>query len=107
MWFVIWLMLLAGSVAAGFFLGRDLYRKGAALVRDISELATVADRLEQRAEELRKLQEPYVGPPHPLTLTDEDLQELRTGRKQRIMARRKRKKERNQATYARWESYFR
>jgi hypothetical protein len=107
MWFAIWLTLLGGTVAGGYFLGRDLYRKAKALVTDLGELESVAERLEERAEELRKLQELYAGPPHPLTLTEQDLQELRTGRRQRILARRQRRTERHQATYARWESYFR
>ncbi len=37
MWFTIWSVLVVGTLVGAFFLGRDLWRKAKALLRQMSE----------------------------------------------------------------------
>ncbi|QTE27834.1 hypothetical protein [Pengzhenrongella sicca] len=62
LWFTIWTLLVLGTLAGGFFLGRDLWRKGKALLAELGRAGELAEALSARADELAELaQTPAPG----------------------------------------------
>jgi hypothetical protein len=106
MWFIVWSVLVVGTLVGAFFLGRDLWRKARALLAQMSESAQVMDRFAQRADELTAVAaaaQPSTAP----TLFDdpvvlhERVEELRAQRAARKVERRAR----NTATWDRWRRF--
>ncbi|MGW6004924.1 hypothetical protein ACWFNS_03225 [Oerskovia enterophila] len=102
MWFTIWSVLVVGTLVGAFFLGRDLWRKAKALLRQMSESSQVMDRFARRTDELTAAQ-PSTAP----TLFDdpvllhERVEELRAERAERRAQRRTR----NKVTWDRWRRF--
>ncbi|MBE7700367.1 hypothetical protein H9623_08625 [Oerskovia sp. Sa1BUA8] len=106
MWFTIWSVLVVGTLVGAFFLGRDLWRKAKALLRQVSEASVVMDRFAQRTDEITaalQASQPSTAPtlfddPEPLR---ERVEELREQRAERRALRRTR----NQETWVRWRRF--
>ncbi|MHA7132989.1 hypothetical protein [Oerskovia turbata] len=106
MWFIVWSVLVVGTLVGAFFLGRDLWRKARALFAQMSESALVMDRFAQRTDELTAAvaaAQPSTAP----TLFDdpvvlgERVQVLREERAER----RARRRVRHTATWDRWRRF--
>lgn len=54
LWFLLWVALVLGAAAVFFVLGRDLWRKSRALVRELGE---AGDRLAELGDRLAELEE--------------------------------------------------
>jgi hypothetical protein len=106
MWFTIWSVLVVGTLVGAFFLGRDLWRKAKALLRQMSESSQVMDRFARRTDELTAAAaaaQPSTAP----TLFDdpvvlhERVEDLRAERAERRVLRRTR----NKVTWDRWRRF--
>jgi hypothetical protein len=106
-WFVLWSVLVVGTVLGGFFLLRHVYRSGKTLVAELGRAAEVFERLEERTAELAAAAE-AAHPVEPVTIDDPErarriwaaAAEVKAGRRARRDARR-------EATYRRWLSFSR
>lgn len=103
-WFSVWTLLVVGTLAGGFWLGRDLWRKGRALADELARATVVLERLAERQAELAAL--PPAHPVEPVDLTDparahERLADARVA----TQARRAARAARHEAVYARWWSF--
>jgi len=106
LWFAVWTVLVAGTVLGAFFLGRDLWRKGAALLSELGRAADALGRLGDATE--RSAGVDSVRPIRAQLFADRTalrarFDELRTERRERAL----RRAERHVATYARWRAYSR
>lgn len=81
LWFAIWAVLVLAAVALFAALGRSLWRKGTALVRELGEAAEVLARAQAQVE---RLQRPDTDPT-PAIFSDP--QALRAERERRLRAR--------------------
>lgn len=104
LWFTVWTLLVLGTLAGAFFLGRDLYRKGRRLLAELDRasqvFAEVAERGEGRAATL-----PLTSPV-PVDLTDpEAARARRTLAAEGTSRRRAARQARHEAAYARWRSF--
>jgi hypothetical protein len=52
LWFTVWTVLVLATLGGAFFLGRDLWRKGKALLAELEHAADLADVFAKRTEEL-------------------------------------------------------
>ncbi|CAN5283992.1 hypothetical protein BH11ACT1_BH11ACT1_25450 [soil metagenome] len=106
LWFAVWTVLVVGTVVGAFFLGRDLWRKAAALLTELGRAADALGRLGDGTT-----QSPGVDgvPPIRAQLFDDRdalrarVDELRRARRERAL----RRSERHVATFARWRAYSR
>lgn len=104
LWFAVWTVLVIGTLAGAFFLLRDLYRKGKALVLELERAADVLDAVADRAAELQA----GATQPAPVELLDPEPARLRMAeRRLRLLARRLRRQHRHASAYARWQSFAR
>jgi hypothetical protein len=106
LWFAVWTVLVAGTLLGAFFLGRDLWRKGAALLSELGRAADALGRLGDATE--RSAGADSVPPIRAQLFADRTalrarFDELRTERRERAL----RRAERHVATYARWRAYSR
>ncbi|WNB84273.1 hypothetical protein [Cellulomonas sp. ATA003] len=106
LWFTVWTVLVLATLAGAFVLGRDLWRKGRALMAELERAADVVGQLADRADALTEAAA-ALAPTHDL-LTDPDrhrerLAELADRRAERRAAR----AARHSATYTRWRAYTR
>jgi biopolymer transport protein ExbB/TolQ len=51
-WVVVWVVLVLGALAGAFFLGRDLWRRGRALVEELERASEVLGELAEHASTL-------------------------------------------------------
>jgi hypothetical protein len=51
-WFTVWSLLVLATVGGAFLLGRDLWRKGKALVAELGRAAAVAGDVADRGDQL-------------------------------------------------------
>lgn len=106
LWFIVWTLLVLGTVAGAFFLGRDLWRKGKALVAELGRAGEMAGALADRADALAAATPEHV-PSHDLfterTVPRDRLAQLSDERAQRRELRRLR----NARTVAGWRAYWR
>lgn len=106
LWFAVWTVLVVGTLVGAFFLGRDLWHKGAAL---LSELGRAADALGRLGDATAQPAGADSWPPIRAQLFDDRaalrarLDELRGERRERAQ----RRAERHVATFARWRAYSR
>jgi len=106
LWFAVWTVLVVGTLLGAFFLGRDLWRKGAAL---LSELGHAGDALGRLGDATAQSAGADSVPPIRAQLFDDRtalrarVDELRTERRERAL----RRAERHVATYAHWRAYSR
>ncbi len=104
MWFTVWTLLVLGTLAGAFFLGRDLYRKGRRLLAELDRASQVfgeaAQRGESRADEL------VLTAPAPVDLTDPEPARARRALAAAATGRRRAARQvRHDAAYARWRSF--
>jgi hypothetical protein len=52
LWFAVWTLLVLATLGGAFLLGRDLWRKGKALLAEVERAMGVAEALAERAEQL-------------------------------------------------------
>lgn len=107
LWFIVWTVLVVGTLVGAFFLGRDLWRKAMALLGELGRAADVLGQLADRAAELSA--EASAAPPVRPQLFDDPAQhrdELARLHREREM-RAVRRAERHEQTYGRWRAYSR
>jgi hypothetical protein len=106
LWFVVWTVLVVGTFVGAFWLGRDVWRKGTAL---LTELGRAADALGRLGDATAQYAGPDSAPPIRPQLFDDRaalrarVDELRGERRERAQ----RRAERHVATFARWRAYTR
>ena len=106
LWFAVWTVLVVGTLVGAFFLGRDLWRKAAAL---LSELGRAADALGRLGDATAEAAGPDGALPPRAQLFDDRaalrsrVDELHTARRERSL----RRSERHVATFARWRAFSR
>lgn len=106
LWFTVWTVLVLATLAGAFVLGRDLWRKGRALLAELERAADVVATLAERADALTDAAP--TAPPRRDVVSDpavhrEHLAELRRIREQR----RTQRGDRHAVTFARWRAYSR
>lgn len=106
LWFTVWLVLVLATLGGGFLLGRDLWRKGKALLVEVGRAGDLASAFAVRTDELaaagRKLEVTHD------VLTDRAVPlarraELRVARDRRRTVRQRR----HDQTIAQWRGYSR
>ncbi|WP_066588792.1 hypothetical protein [Cellulomonas timonensis] len=107
LWFLVWTVLILGTLVGAFLLGRDLWRKGLALTRELGRAAEALGVLAERMAELADAAD-AIPAARPQLLDDPGehratVDRLREERVERASAR----AERRQSTYARWRAYSR
>lgn len=106
LWFVVWTVLVVGTLVGAFFLGRNLWRKAAVLVTETGRAAAALGRL---GDATAKAADPDSDPPLRAQLFDDRaalrsrVDELRAARRERA----ERRAERHVATFARWRAFSR
>ncbi|HEY0217493.1 MAG TPA: hypothetical protein VGC57_13980 [Cellulomonas sp.] len=109
-WVVVWCVLAGGTLVGAFFLGRDLWRRGRALLaelerasRVLGELAETTGRLAEQAREAERAAAAVTE-----LLPDREEARTRWAVLRAEAAERKdRRHERDRATRQRWRSYTR
>jgi len=102
-WFTVWTLLVLGTLGCAFWLGRDLWRKGKALLAEVGRAGELAGTLADRADQAAAAPETT----HAL-LTDRAvhrarLADLRAAREVRREVRR----QRHERTILGWRRYTR
>jgi len=106
LWFSVWTVLVLATLGGGFLLGRDLWRKGKALLAEVGRAGEVASAFAARTEELTAAAET-----EPVThdlLTDREIALARRNelRAQRAV-RREMRRLRHEQTVRGWRAYSR
>ncbi|MCC2308454.1 hypothetical protein [Cellulomonas chengniuliangii] len=107
LWFFVWTALALGTLLGAFWLGRDLWRKGIALLEELGRAAEVLGVLAERTAELADAAA-AAAPARPQLLDDPathrvTVDRLREERAERAALR----AERHRQTFARWRAYSR
>ena len=103
LWFTVWTVLVLATLAGALWLGRDLWRKGKALLAELEHVGDLVEQMADRADELTAAAE--AAPPTHDVLGDPDehrarLVELRSAR----AVRRAERDARHAMTHARWRA---
>lgn len=106
LWFSVWTFLVLATLGGAFFLGRDLWRKGKALLAEVGRAGDLAGAFATRTDELTAAAQ-VPAPTHDL-LSDRAValarrDELRAERDARRVTRRAR----HDRTIAGWRAYSR
>jgi hypothetical protein len=108
LWFTVWTVLVLGTLAGAFVLGRRLWRSALALGRELARAAEVTGALAERVEELRVLAEARSGQTaHTLFADREPLRAHRETLRHERHERRAARAERHRATRLGWRAYWR
>jgi hypothetical protein len=106
LWFTVWTVLVLATLGGAFWLGRDLWRKGKALLAELHRAGEVVGAMADRADaltaaaEAEPLHQDLLGDPQ----THRDrLEQLRAAKD----LRRAERALRHTATFARWRTYTR
>ena len=103
--FSVWTVLVVGTLVGAFFLLRDLYRKGKALVHELGRASDLLADVADRAEELAAT---TTTSPAPVDLTDpEPARARRAASQEASRARQARRAERHEAAHRRWAAFSR
>jgi len=106
LWFLVWTLLILGTLVGAFVLGRSVFRSGTAL---IGEAGRAGERFGALADRVSELEERAAE--HPVRPVDlADRQAARNGWDEAgavRAARRLRRRLRYQLTFARWRSFSR
>jgi hypothetical protein len=106
LWFTVWTVLVLATLAGAFWLGRDLWRKGRALLAELERAGQVVGELAERADALTAAAQ--AQPLHHDVLTDPDVHRARLGALRAARALRRAERQlRHTATFARWHAYTR
>lgn len=107
LWWILWTVLVVGTVVGGFFLVRHVVRSAKALGAELARATEVAERLEERVAELTEAAA-AAHPVEPVNVDDpERAQRGRAAAREVMDRRRARRDERREATYRRWLSFSR
>ena len=106
LWFSVWTVLVLATLGGGFLLGRDLWRKGKALLAEVGRAGEVASAFAARTEELTAAAE--TAPVTHDLLTDPEIALARRNelRAQRAV-RRELRRLRHEQTVRGWRAYSR
>ena len=106
LWFTVWTVLVLATLAGAFWMGRDLWRKGKALMAELEHAGALAEQLSDRADELTAAAR-TAAPTHDVLDDPAEhrarLEELHAGR----AARRAERTARHAVTHARWRALSR
>ena len=106
LWFTVWTVLVLATLAGAFWLGRDLWRKGKALLAELEHAGDLADRMADRADELTAAAQ--GARPRHAVLDDPDEHRARLDDLQaRRAVRRAERDARHAVTHTRWRAYTR
>jgi hypothetical protein len=105
LWFTVWTVLVLATLAGAFWLGRDLWRKGKALLAEVERAGRVAGELAVRADELAAAAQEQAGAIHHDVLGDPQVQRERLAVLHAARAARRAERElRHAATFTRWRA---
>jgi hypothetical protein len=106
LWFTVWTVLVLATLAGAFWLGRDLWRKGKALLAELERAGEVVGALADRADALTAAAQ--AQPLHHDLLTDPDVHRARLATLAAARAvRRAERQLRHTVTFTRWRAYTR
>ena len=106
LWFTVWTVLVVATLAGALWLGRDLWRKGKALLAELERAGEVVGALADRADALTA--EAQAQPPHHDLLTDPEVHRARRGDLRAARAARRAERAlRHADTFGRWRAYTR
>jgi len=107
LWWILWTVLVVGTVVGGFFLVRHVVRSAKALGAELARASEVAQRLEERVAELSEVAA-AAHPVEPVNVDDpERAHRVRAAAREVMDQRRARRDARREATYRRWLSFSR
>jgi hypothetical protein len=105
-WFTVWTVLVLATLAGAFWLGRDLWRKGRALLAELERAGQVVGELADRADALAAAA--AATPIQHDLLSDPDTHRERLAALHAARAaRRAERRLRHAATFAGWRAYTR
>jgi hypothetical protein len=106
LWFTVWTVLVLATLAGAFWLGRNLWRKGKALLAEVERAGRVAGELAERADALTAAAQ--AQPLHHDLLGDPDVQRERLAVLRAARAARRAERElRHAVTFSRWRAIWR
>lgn len=104
LWFTVWTLLVLGTLAGAFLLGRDLYRKGRRLLAELDRASQVLGQIAERGQERAAALD--LTAPAPVDLTGPEPARARRALAAESTARRRSPRQaRHEAVYARWRSF--
>lgn len=106
-WFVVWAVLVLGTLAGALLLGLRLWRQGKALLAQLSQTGEVMDQLQARIEELEAARGPEPTFTPSLLATQEQRAHWRAVRAANHDTRAARRAVRRGLTYQRWNAVLR
>ncbi|WP_156250566.1 hypothetical protein [Pseudactinotalea terrae] len=106
-WFVVWAVLVLGTLAGALLLGLRLWRQGKALLAQLSQTGEVMDQLQARIEELEAARGPEPTLTPSLLATEEQRAHWRAVRQANRDTRAARRAVRRGLTYRRWDNVLR
>jgi hypothetical protein len=105
-WWFVWTVLVVGTIAGAFFLGRSLWRRSVALGRELARAGRTAEQLSDRVAELQAARSPVVVV-HPLVADAADRAAWRSGVAARHRARADRRAMAHAQAHRRWHTLWR
>lgn len=111
-WWVVWTVLVLGTLVGAFFLGRSLWRRGRALVAELERASDVLGELAQHAttiaEQAQEAERAARAAREAVLLPDADASRDRWARLRAEAAeRREARRERDRETRRTWRAYTR
>lgn len=104
LWFLLWTVLVLGTLAGAFVLGRRLWRSSLALGRELGRASEVLAELADRSEELARLARENAPDTGPTLFADRD--ELRATRDRLRDERVQRRSERIRDAARTWRAHW-
>jgi hypothetical protein len=106
LWFAVWTVLVLATLAGAFWLGRDLWRKGKALLAELQRAGDAVAALSERAEALSAAA--AATPIAHDVLSDPEAHRERLAALRAAGAiRRAERRQRHTEVFARWAAYTR
>ncbi len=111
-WVVVWVVLVLGALAGAFLLGRDLWRRGRALVAELERasqvLGALAEHASTLAEQAQEAERAARAAREAVLLPDPAGARARwSGLRAEARVRRERRRERDRAVRETWKQYTR
>ena len=104
LWFLLWTVLVLGTLAGAFFLGRRLWRSSLGLGRELGRASEVLAELAERSQELERLARANAPDTGPTLFADRD--ELRATRDRLRDERVERRAARVRDAARTWRAYW-
>lgn len=109
-WWLLWTVLVLATLVGAFFLGRDLWRKGRALLAELDRAAQVmgelADATGRLAEEAREAERAALAAAQAVPTREAARAQWRANR-ERIAERKEARRLRDEETRRRWRALSR